>query len=234
MLSGESQIVSRERVRKQGEVYTAPREVNAMCDLVEPAVSALNSTVLEPACGTGNFLEPILARKLARLSPPRDSAAFMFQICQAAASLYGIDILPDNVDKTRCRLAEHALGFYAANAKKGHYWQDSAKARAFPGALREILRLNILVGDALEMKTATGDWLRFTKWLVAPTGQAFQRVEYEYRRLLGEKTEAGEARQAEFVFEPFVNGSMRDDRQTRERWPIEKLSKSYGALYEHS
>ena len=33
---GERQIKSRERVAKHGEVFTNPREVNAMLDLVRP------------------------------------------------------------------------------------------------------------------------------------------------------------------------------------------------------
>ena len=63
-----SQIKSRERVRDHGEVFTAEREVKAMCDLVgETGSNPTKGTVLEPACGDGNFLVEILNRKLDRL-----------------------------------------------------------------------------------------------------------------------------------------------------------------------
>ena len=59
------QVKSRERVRERGEVFTAEREVKAMCDLVKNETERIDSTFLEPACGDGNFLIEILRRKLA-------------------------------------------------------------------------------------------------------------------------------------------------------------------------
>ena len=61
----DQQIKSRQRVTDHGEVFTAEREVNAMLDLVKQETERIDSTLLEPACGTGNFLVEILRRKLA-------------------------------------------------------------------------------------------------------------------------------------------------------------------------
>ena len=60
----QQQIKSRQRVTEHGEVFTAEREVKAMCDLVKQETERIDSRFLEPACGTGNFLTEILARKL--------------------------------------------------------------------------------------------------------------------------------------------------------------------------
>lgn len=49
-------IVSKQRVADHGEVFTSPREVNAMLDLVRHETERIESRFLEPACGTGNFL----------------------------------------------------------------------------------------------------------------------------------------------------------------------------------
>ena len=57
------QIVSRDRVRDQGEVFTNEREVNAMLDLVKNETERIDSNFLEPACGKGAFLTEILNRK---------------------------------------------------------------------------------------------------------------------------------------------------------------------------
>ena len=47
-----------------GEVFTNPREVNAMLDLVHGESFWLDSRFLEPACGDGNYLIEILRHKL--------------------------------------------------------------------------------------------------------------------------------------------------------------------------
>ena len=57
MADEERQIKSKERVRERGEVFTAAREVNAMLDLVKDETENIDATFLEPACGTGNFLD---------------------------------------------------------------------------------------------------------------------------------------------------------------------------------
>ncbi len=59
-----SQIKSRERVALSGEVFTAPREVKAMLDLVRKESYSIDATFLEPSCGNGNFLVEIFRRKL--------------------------------------------------------------------------------------------------------------------------------------------------------------------------
>mgnify|MGYP000694787942 CR=1 FL=1 len=64
----QQQIKSRQRVTEHGEVFTAEREVKAMCDLVKQETERIDSRFLEPACGTGNFLTEILARKLSVVS----------------------------------------------------------------------------------------------------------------------------------------------------------------------
>ena len=62
-----AQIKSKKRVASRGEVFTAEREVKAMCDLVKDETERIDSRFLEPACGDGNFLAEILTRKLTSL-----------------------------------------------------------------------------------------------------------------------------------------------------------------------
>ncbi len=64
MTSIERQVKSKRRVADCGEVFTAKREVEATIDLVKDEVERFDSKVLEPSCGDGNFLAPILERKL--------------------------------------------------------------------------------------------------------------------------------------------------------------------------
>ena len=61
----EKQVKSKQRVAEHGEVFTAEREVKAMCDLVSQECERIESRLFESACGDGNFLAEILMRKLA-------------------------------------------------------------------------------------------------------------------------------------------------------------------------
>ena len=60
-----SQIKSRKRVTDHGEVFTPDWLVNDMLNLVAHEAERIDSRFLEPACGEGAFLAPILLRKLA-------------------------------------------------------------------------------------------------------------------------------------------------------------------------
>jgi len=101
-------VKSVQRVRDLGEVFTPATTIRAMLDLLpedmwRPHPSA---TFLEPACGDGNFLVAILQRKLTSIETAYQNCtlpagpepdAVMFHGLQALASIYAVDISPDNV-----------------------------------------------------------------------------------------------------------------------------------------
>lgn len=128
------QIKSRQRVADHGEVFTAEREVNAMLDLVRQETERIDSRFLEPACGTGNFLVEILRRKLRLVHSD-------CEMLQAVCSIYGIDILQDNVEECRERLL---------TVITEHYGQLTGDLLA---STRYVLSRNILWGDALTLCT---------------------------------------------------------------------------------
>ena len=93
-----TQIKSKERVKARGEVFTAEREVKAMCDLIPAEIwDNIESTFLEPCVGTGNFVAEILARKFERCNDEKDGL-------KALSSIVGLDIQADNCEETRKRL----------------------------------------------------------------------------------------------------------------------------------
>lgn len=133
-----SQIKSKARVKERGEVFTAEREVKAMCDLIPEEVwQDITKTFLEPSCGTGNFLVEIYARKLKFCKDEKDGL-------KALASIVGIDIAEDNAFESRVRL----MTMYC---------------KAFPKASEAslllasgILRNNIICGDSLKIMKKWG------------------------------------------------------------------------------
>ena len=142
------QVNSKQRVADHGEVFTSKREVNAMLDLVKQETERIESRFLEPACGTGNFLVEILERKLTVVESKYKKSSLEYQryAISALSSIYGVDILEENVIACRDRLLGIFTKFYMANCKSNlnHKCLDSA---AF------LLRKNILWGDALSLMT---------------------------------------------------------------------------------
>lgn len=113
----DTQIKSKERVLAYGEVFTNPREVNAMLDLVKPETDRIDSRFLEPACGDGNFLIEILRRKLAicetRVTAKRyTQLQYEHDAVWAVSSIYGIEIQEDNASACRERLLNYFMERY--------------------------------------------------------------------------------------------------------------------------
>lgn len=101
-----SQVKTKERVRQHGEVFTAEREVMAMMDLVKEDASNIDSTFFEPACGDGNFLAEILLRKMRSVFKVAlsNDADCEYWATRAFSTIYGVDIMLDNVEEARNRL----------------------------------------------------------------------------------------------------------------------------------
>ena len=140
------QTKSKQRVRDHGEVFTAEREVKAMCDLVKDECERIDSRFLEPACGNGNFLAEILTRKLATVKKLYKSNPYDYEryAVLAVSSIYGVEILADNAEECRKRLFELWNKEYTAICKK------SANDETLD-AVRYILSKNILCGNALTL-----------------------------------------------------------------------------------
>ena len=146
-----SQIKSRERVANHGEVFTAEREVKAMCDLVKDETERIESRFLEPACGDGNFLAEIINRKLIVVSKqysknPDDWEKYSVL---AISSIYGIDILSDNAQVCRNRLFEIWNKEYLKNCGKKLSEERKSETER---TVRFLLDRNILCGNALSLK----------------------------------------------------------------------------------
>ena len=162
----DSQVVSRKRVVDHGEVYTAEREVKAMVDLVKHEAERVDARFLEPACGTGNFLVEVLGRKLKIVRQKYSKNKFDFEqyTLLAISSIYGIDLLPDNVAQCRKRLLELTTGL-----------SDEARTAA-----THILLKNIVCGDALSL-----EGIVFTEWSPVGVGKV-KRRDFSFHELVAQ------------------------------------------------
>lgn len=177
-------VVSKERVASRGEVYTSQLVVNAMLDLVRQETERIESRFLEPACGTGNFLTEILERKLSIVESRYSKSQLDYErnAILAVSSLYGIDILEDNVIKCRQRLFEIFDQKYSRRFKKR--MKEECKE-----AVRFILEKNIVWGDALTLKTVgdNPEPIAFSEW--SPVNGSIKRRDFAFRELIFEKGE---------------------------------------------
>ena len=214
MADEERQIKSKERVRTRGEVFTAAREVNAMLDLVKDETENIDATFLEPACGDGNFLDEVLRRKLAVCKKRYGKSAADYEKMSflACTTLYGVDIMADNVARCRERLFET--------------WEDSFGRANTPGsprsdfhdrvsaAIRKVFEKNILLGNALSMKRVDekgndlDEPIVFTEWKFA-LGDKLKREEFRFDVLLDKAEEIeGTCHGKKTRFKPEIQSSF--------------------------
>lgn len=180
-----AQIKSRKRVADHGEVFTNPREVNAMLDLVKQETERIDSRFLEPACGTGNFLIEILRRKLSICehrvrSKQYTQLQYEQNAVLAVSSIYGIELLEDNAQACRERLLSYFVEQY------GSLFGKSTKDECVE-AVRFLLSKNIIQGDALTYHRTDRpeEWIVVSEWSMIGQGM-MNRRDYEFSYLVGD------------------------------------------------
>ena len=196
-----SQTKSKERVRERGEVFTAEREVKAMCDLVKDETERIDSRFLEPACGDGNFLAEILTRKLEVVKRKYKKCTLDYEknAVLAISSVYGVDIMQDNVLACRDRLFKIWDKEYKTVCKKD--CNDQTRE-----AVKFILSKNIVCGNALTLKCVdengneTDEPIVFSEWAFI-TGFQMQRQDYTFAHLLEMNNDEKQTKKQQSMFD---------------------------------
>ena len=163
-----SLVKSKRRVADHGEVFTPEWLVDAMLDLVKGESERIDSRFLEPACGSGNFLVKVLARKLATVETKYGKSQFEkgnFALLSLMC-IYGIELLPDNIADCRQNMVEIFDQFLGLDSDN-----DLHRAGAY------ILSQNIVHGDAMTMLDAMGRPITFPEWGYLGKGK-FQRRDF--------------------------------------------------------
>ena len=191
-------VRSKQRVADHGEVFTPPQLVDAMIDLVGAEADRIDSRFLEPACGSGNFLVPVLHRKLVTVQARYGKSDFerRHQALLALMSIYGIELLADNVAECRRNLIDLFTALLGIAVK-----DDLAKAASV------VVAVNVVHGDALTMQTRAKppEPIVFAEWSYLGKGQ-FRRRDFRFDVLtqmssFGEDTLFGDVAKHE-IFTP--------------------------------
>jgi hypothetical protein len=166
-------VRSKKRVADHGEVFTPTWLVEAMLDLVQAESERIDSRVLEPACGSGNFLVPVLRRKLAAVELRFGKSEFekRHYALLGLMCVYGIEFLDDNVVECHANMLEILADYMGIEEE-----DDLCRAAAY------VVSQNIVHGDARTMLTIGGQPISFAEWGYLGRGK-FQRRDFRFDRL---------------------------------------------------
>lgn len=166
-------VKSKQRVADHGEVFTPEWMVEAMLDLVKDETDRIDSRILEPACGSGNFLVKILQRKLAAVELKYGESDFerRHYSLLAVMCIYGIELLRDNIAECRANL----LAIFAE-------YLNLSPAEDLYRAAFYVLSQNLVHGDAMKMSGVDGSAILFAEWGYLGKGR-FQRRDFRFDSL---------------------------------------------------
>ena len=161
-------IKSKRRVADHGEVFTPPWLVEKMLDLVRGETERIDSRFLEPACGSGNFLVPVLQRKLAAVEAKFGRTDFerRHYALLAVMCTYGIELLADNIIECRANMLEVFADYLKLDETDEVYL-----------AAYYVVSQNLVHGDALTMRTHDGQAITFAEWGYLGRGK-YQRRDF--------------------------------------------------------
>ncbi|MBL7108171.1 MAG: SAM-dependent DNA methyltransferase [Candidatus Cloacimonetes bacterium] len=165
---------SRTRIRDHGEVFTPDFIVEDMLNLVKHETERIDSRFLESACGDGNFLIKILERKLKIVEKQYKRNQFDYERNSliAVSSIYGIELLDDNVEEAQKRLYNLFLKEYK------RIYKNKINQLLLEN-IKYVLSKNIVQGDALTFKDKNGNSIIFSEWS-AINGTQIQRRDFQF------------------------------------------------------
>lgn len=114
-----------DRIKELGEVFTPTPLVLEMLEKLPQETWEPNKTFLDPTCGNGQFLAAVLITKI----------SLGHDVTKALQSVYGVDIMQDNVDECRQRLLDIVQDIGNTKITDKH---------------KELVNHNILCKDGLE------------------------------------------------------------------------------------
>lgn len=184
----ENLIKSKHRVQKHGEVFTPSWMVQKMLDTpgVKEACENINATFLEPSAGDGNFLQAILERKLDAVEKHFDQKNWKSKSLIALSTIYGIELLEDNLEVARSRMFLTYLDWFeSAFGSRLNSKSDIYKSAHY------LIHKNIVRGNTLtQSHPITNEPICFNEWqVVKGHSTKVRKIPFTLAGLVGNETE---------------------------------------------
>lgn len=185
-------------------VYTSDKLVNNMLQSVQDEIERIDSRVLEPSCGDGNFLDAILRKKLFSVCKKygHSRVDFEFYILRALMSLYGVEIDNSVVILCKQRLELSVKQFYLK------YYTEKQWIVLLP-LVQYILDTNILWGDSLSLTSPIdGSPVVLAEWSFLGSYKV-KRRDFVYEQLI-DVSESAEKVLSDRHIEGFIPKPVKD------------------------
>lgn len=180
------QIKSIDRVKNHGEVFTPLSTVKLMLNQPEirTKINDLSATFLEPAAGEGAFLLELLKRKMiVAQKKSKNIQEYDYNVLLALSSLYGIELLSDNLSQLRMNMNTVFKSMYQSGVRK----YDGKINKNVLRSAQVIIDANVVQGDALNRKKDDGSLIIFSEWKQLPEKygiKKIQRIEYSFDSII--------------------------------------------------
>lgn len=136
--------------------------VNQMLDLVRPELETgpqfVDKTFFEPSAGDGNFLIAILRRKLRAIANRYQPDFWPTESLFALASIYGIELLEDNLTAAKVAVLEEFVAFHEGSGVRCNHRTNLRRSA------EHLLDANILHGNTLTGLRGSGEAIEFSWW----------------------------------------------------------------------
>lgn len=166
------------RVKQTGEIFTPSPLVQEILDKLPPElITNPSKTILDPACGNGQFLIEVLKRR------------------NTFTNIYGVDLMADNTCDTIARLAffdKYKIDLFDSNAQPitkleidphldHHTYQWLKEQSSFERVY--ILKSKCII-VRLSKHTTTGSWFEYSfddvNWTFCPTVACADSLKFNY------------------------------------------------------
>ena len=216
-------IKSAARVKNIGEVFTPKKTVDFMLDQpeIKEKVNSLTATFLEPSAGEGAFLVELLRRKLAfATKQSRDTKEMQNNFLLALSTLYGIEIMEDNVEMLVMNMANTFRDVYFKTFKPEDQSQKVLRSA------NVIISANMAQGNTLTRRTATGNPIVFSEW--KPIGRSkVQRTEYTFDSIVEGSGPTGTVQEQTEQLDLFANFDAEPEEPKTKNYVLVKWEDVY-------
>ena len=175
---------SKHRVQKHGEVFTPQWVVDKMIAIpgIKEKTEDVYATFLEPSAGEGAFLLAIEDMKLRFVTDNYNGDLWNIYALWALTSIYGIELLEDNLAMARQNMLDLFSDYY--EAAQGAML--SKQANLYKSA-QTIIWANVVQGDTLTHMNNSGEEIVFSRWKpVGGSQRQVRRIEFSYMSLFGD------------------------------------------------
>lgn len=176
------QVKSKTRIQNYGEVFTPKNIIDFMIEQPEifEQIKDINSTFLEPSAGEGAFVTEILNQRMQLCNQiSKDQKEFEFNCLVSLSTIYGIELLLDNLEILIDNMYSTFLRNYQKYISENGYIINEKVLKS----AKVIIKTNMQQGDTLKYINSEGNPIIFSEWQVQKNKKV-KRIEFTFESIV--------------------------------------------------